>query len=145
MTRLLDLTASNFRSFGATPTTVDLDSDVVLFYGPNGFSKTNLAEALERLFYGWTRRRKRGGKRGEMLSATEYGCTYANAHVRQPVEVSARVRLADGRKVMLTRRMTNPTVSEDSITLIDGVPVDFAALGLLVPEMVRPFLHMGAS
>lgn len=136
MTRLLDLTASNLRSFGATPTTVDLDSDVVLFYGPNGFSKTNLAEALEWLFYGWTRRRKRG----EMLSATEYGCTCANAHVRQPVEVSARVRLADGRK-----GHAHPAVSEDSITLIDGVPVDFAALSLLVPEMVRPFLHMGAS
>lgn len=141
MTRLLDLTASNFRGYGATPTTVNLDSDIILFYGPNGFGKTSFAEALEWLFYGSTRRRKRG----EVLSATEYGGTYANARVRQPVEVSARVRLADGRKVMLTRRMTNPAMSEDSITLIDGVPVDFAALGLLVPEMVRPFLHMEAS
>lgn len=135
-TRLLDLTAANFRGFGAAPTTINLDSDVVLFYGPNGFGKTSFAEALEWLFYGSTRRRKRG----ELLSSTEYGGTYANAHGGQPVEVSSRVRLGDGREVKLTRRMINSTVSEDSITLVDDLPADFASLGLLVPDAVYPVI-----
>ncbi|MBK4717671.1 AAA family ATPase [Azospirillum sp. YIM DDC1] len=136
MTRLLDLTASNFRGYGATPTTVNLDSDIILFYGPNGFGKTSFAEALEWLFYGSTRRRKRG----EVLSATEYGGTYANAHGGQPVEVSARVRLADGREVTLTRRMTDPAASENSVTLIDGALGDFTTFGLLVPDAVYPVI-----
>src|SRR5216684_1528185 len=85
--RLLSLTAHNFRGFGSSRVTVGLGADLVLMFGPNGFSKTSFAEAIEWFFYGTTRRRKRG----ETYSKSEYDGCFANVHGGLPVEVSARV------------------------------------------------------
>jgi DNA repair exonuclease SbcCD ATPase subunit len=67
--RLLNLTVRNFRGFGSEPTSVSLDGELILFFGPNGFGKTSLAEAIEWLFYGTTvdggaKARKDGDKSG---------------------------------------------------------------------------------
>jgi energy-coupling factor transporter ATP-binding protein EcfA2 len=43
------LRLSNFQSFGATPTTIDL-ADLTYVLGPNGSGKTAVLEALSRLF-----------------------------------------------------------------------------------------------
>ena len=56
--RLVNLIVRNFRGFGNTSETIRLDGDLLLFYGPNGFGKTSLAEAIEWLFYGTTKRRQ---------------------------------------------------------------------------------------
>ena len=74
--RLLELTVCNFRGFGPAVDPIDLDADLVLLNGPNGHGKTSLAEAIEWLFYGTTKRRLRG----EDYSRAEYANTFANVH-----------------------------------------------------------------
>jgi len=71
--RLLSLTVRNFRGFGSAGAPIALDADLILMFGPSGFGKTGLAEAIEWLFYGTTRRRLRG----DSYSKNEYdrlGC-----------------------------------------------------------------------
>jgi recombinational DNA repair ATPase RecF len=57
---LINLTIRNFRGFGASIDQIDLDADLVLFYGPIGHCKTSLTDAIEWLFYGCTKRRLLG-------------------------------------------------------------------------------------
>ena len=66
--RLLSLTVRNFRGFGSAGAPIALDADLILMFGPSGFGKTSLAEAIEWLFYGTTRRRLRG----DSYSKNEY-------------------------------------------------------------------------
>ena len=86
--RLIELTIKNFRGFGPAVPPIDLSSDLVLMYGPNGHGKTSVAEAVEWLFYGTTKRRQRG----EQFSRAEFAGTYANVHGKLPVEVSLRAQ-----------------------------------------------------
>lgn len=132
--RLLDLTIRNFRGFGTSPETINLDGDLLLFFGPTGYGKTSLAEAIEWLFYGSTKRRQRG----ETYSRTEYAGTYANVHGGQPVEVVARLRLSDGREVSLGRRLSTQWGSERSVTYVDGQQAPFSSIGLMPIEAVYP-------
>jgi len=74
--RLLELTIHNFRGFGKAAEVIRLDRDLILIFGPNGFGKTSIAEAIEWLFYGSTKRRVQG----EGYSKAEYAGTYGNAH-----------------------------------------------------------------
>src|SRR5215207_8491477 len=130
--RLLNLSALNFRGFGTVRLSLPIGSDLVLCYGPNGHGKTSLAEAIEWLFYGATKRRERG----EAFSRTEYAGTYGNAHGGQPVEVSARVGFRDGTEHVLTRRLREG--SEASNTFIDGEPAEFSSLNIVAAESVYP-------
>jgi len=98
--RLLELSIHNFRGFGPNPPPIRLDGDLILFFGPNGFGKTSLAEAIEWLFYGTTKRRQRG----ETYSRSEYAGCYENVHGGKPVEVEALVSL-DGNEFRLSRRL----------------------------------------
>lgn len=132
--RLLSLTARNFRGFGSSAVTVGLGADLVLMFGPNGFSKTSFAEAIEWLFYGTTRRRKRG----EAYSKSEYDGCFANVHGGVPVEVSARVRLSGGQECTVARRIPDPHADHVSETFVDDKPAPFAALGLSGIEAVHP-------
>jgi DNA repair exonuclease SbcCD ATPase subunit len=45
--KLISLTIRNFRGFGTSVDLINLDADLVLFHGPNGYGKTSLAEAIE--------------------------------------------------------------------------------------------------
>jgi energy-coupling factor transporter ATP-binding protein EcfA2 len=128
--RLLSLTVRNFRGFGPNVEPIDLDGDLVLLYGPNGHGKTSLAEAIEWLFYGTTKRRIRG----EDFSKAEYANTFANAHGGTPTEVSLRVRFTD-REFLLSRRLG---VKEASATYIDNLPADFSAVGIVPREAYYP-------
>lgn len=128
--RLVELTIRNFRGFGPAVETVDLSGDLVLLYGPNGHGKTSLAEAIEWLFYGTTKRRQRG----EVFSKAEYSGTFANAHGHSPTEVSLRALVA-GRQVTLARRLGD---KDASITLVDGQPADFSTVGILPLEAHYP-------
>ncbi|MGI4796161.1 MAG: AAA family ATPase [Janthinobacterium lividum] len=128
--RLRSLTIGNFRGFGPGVEAIDLDADLVLLYGPNGHGKTSLAEAVEWLFYGTTKRRVRG----ERFSKAEYSGTFANAHGGKPTEVSLQVRLG-GCDVSLTRRMGE---REHSETFVDGHPADFSAVGVVPLEAYYP-------
>lgn len=128
--RLKALTVRNFRGFGGTPDPIDLDKDLVLFYGPNGHGKTSLAEAIEWLFYGTTKRRQRG----EDFSKAEYANTFANVHGGTPTEVALKVHF-NGKDVELSRRL-GP--KESSETFIDGVAGPFSELGINALEAFYP-------
>ena len=128
--RLIQLSIRNFRGFGESGDVIRFDHDLILIYGPNGFGKTSIAEALEWLFYGMTKRRKRG----ETYSRAEYANTYANVHGGVPVEVEAVIELG-GREVRLGRRVTS---GEQTQTLVDRCARLFSSLGLVVDESVYP-------
>src|SRR5229473_1047202 len=108
--RLIKLTVRNFRGFGSSEVTIDLAADLVLMFGPNAYGKTSLAEAIEWLFYGTTRRRQRG----EGYSKNEYDGCFSNAHGGVPVEVSARIRTVGGTEHTINPRITNPALGEAS-------------------------------
>jgi hypothetical protein len=132
--KILDLTISDFRGFGRNEKPLKLDSDLVLFYGSNGYGKSSIAEAIEWLFYGATKRRQLG----DSYSKVEYAGTYANVHRKHPTEVSARVRMSDGHEYTLTRRLPLNAKDEVSQLFIDGTPKDFATIGLNPAETVYP-------
>ena len=132
--RLLSLTVTNFRGFGSAAANVPLNADLVLLFGPNGFGKTSLAEAIEWLFYGTTRRRQRG----DSYSKSEFDRSFPNVHGGTPVEVSAKVRLENGLERTLARRIPNPRDDTLSVTFIDGSPADFASIGLAKLEALHP-------
>ncbi len=128
--RLLELSIRNFRGFGPAHDTVRLDGDLTLFFGPNGFGKTSLAESIEWLFYGATKRRQRG----DTYSRTEYANCYGNVHGRTPVEVEAVVEFG-GSEIRLCRRLA---ANETSVTFIDGTQAPFSSLNIKPIEAVYP-------
>ena len=128
--RLLELTVRNFRGFGPAIDPVDLDADLVLLFGPNGHGKTSLAEAIEWLFYGTTKRRLRG----EDYSKAEYANTFANVHGGAPTEVMLRARV--GLREVLLSRVLGP--KETSATFVDGVAADFSSLGIQALDAFYP-------
>jgi energy-coupling factor transporter ATP-binding protein EcfA2 len=128
--RLLNLTIRNFRGFGNAITSITLDGDLLLFFGPNGFGKTSLAEAIEWLFYGTTKRRQQG----ESYSRAEYANSFANIHGGVPTEVSATV-LLNGQQLLLARRLLQGEASE---TLVDGVVSPFSSISVNPIEAVYP-------
>jgi hypothetical protein len=135
--RFLDLTVRNFRGFGPEAVPLNLDAELILFFGPNAYGKTSLSEAIEWLFYGTTKRRRRGDE----LNRTEYQGTFKNVHGGAPTEVVARVRLSDGSERTLIRRIeATAGQAERTITLIDGVAGDFAVLGLRAIEAIYPII-----
>jgi DNA polymerase III delta prime subunit len=131
--RLVELTVRNFRGFGSSAETIRLDRDLVLFFGPNGFGKTSLAEAIEWLFYGFTKRRRQG----EGYSKSEYAGTYANAHRGRPVQVDLKVFIA-GREYLLSRRLIDGDRNEASETYIDGAKANFSTISAGSNEAVYP-------
>lgn len=131
--RLLELTIHNFRGFGKSAEPIRLDRDLILIFGPNGFGKTSIAEAIEWLFYGTTKRRLQG----EGYSKAEYAGTYANAHGTKPVQVDLKVSLG-GSEVVLSRRLVEGARGETTETFIDGVKGSFAAVGAQGGEAVYP-------
>jgi hypothetical protein len=128
--RLIELTVTNFRGFGPSATPIDLSSDLVLIYAPNGHGKTSVAEAIEWLFYGTTTRRQRG----EQFSRSEYVGTFANVHGKAPVEVCLRGE-HNGREIVLSRRLVD---NEKSQTFVDGVRADFDTVGIVAVEAHYP-------
>ena len=128
--RLLELTVRNFRGFGPEVDPIDLDADLVLLFGPNGHGKTSLAEAIEWLFYGTTKRRLRG----EDYSKAEYANTFANVHGGQPTQVTLRARVG-GREVLLSR-VLGP--KDTSTTFVDSVAADFSSIGIQALDAFYP-------
>jgi energy-coupling factor transporter ATP-binding protein EcfA2 len=133
--RLLNLKVRNFRGFGNEPAFIDFDAELILFFGPNGFGKTSLSEAIEWLFYGTTKRRQRG----DALNRTEYQGSFCNAHGGLPVEVTARVLLPGLGEHTLSRRI-DAVPGEQSRTFVDDAPAGFEALGLRPIEAVYPIV-----
>lgn len=128
--RLLNLTIRNFRGFGSTAQPIDFDGALLLFFGPNGFGKTSLAEAIEWLFYGTTKRRSLG----DGYSKAEYSNCFANVHGGTPTEVAATVEIASSR-VVLSRRLGPNETSE---TFVDGAAAPFSSVNVSPIEAFYP-------
>jgi len=111
--RLLAVRPVFFRGCRDTPW-LNLDSPLVLLYGPNAFAKTSFAEAIEWLLRGTTSRRSKG----DSYWREEYRGSYRNAHApdEAPTSVFARVpwtpaaqTTAPRPSLMAPRRASHPS------------------------------------
>lgn len=129
----------HFRGFGASEW-INLDSELVLFFGPNGYGKTSLAEAIEWLVYGKTRRREKG----DDYNRIEYRGSYRNAHApdSEATSVSARVRLRDGTEHTLERILTVGVYGADDVSQlrIDGTEASLGSIGVDAKEVFYPVI-----
>ncbi|MCS3610504.1 AAA family ATPase [Salinibacter ruber] len=127
--RLLRLRPYYFRCYGESDW-IDLDADLVILYGPNGFGKTSLVESVEWLFHGRAKRRERGvdayGKR-------DYRNYYRNVHAPddKPTFVEAEIETEDQDIHRIRRKLDNPLKNDVSnTTFIDGTEASFSTVGL---------------
>ena len=134
--RLLRVRPTYFRGFGSSQW-IQTDADLVVLYGPNGFGKTSLAEAIEWLFYGTTKRRQRG----ELLSKEDYQGSYRNVHAPAgtTTAVEAVVRVPNGGEYELRRELhPGPRGTEGSQILVNGSVADFATLQGTMDDVFSP-------
>ncbi|MEX1277041.1 MAG: AAA family ATPase [Bacteroidota bacterium] len=144
--RLRRIRPNYFRAFGDSEW-INLNSPLVVIYGPNGFGKTSLAEALEWLIYGKTHRRTRG----EQLSQRDYQGSYRNAHalIGHSTFVECEVQNDDGTTVVLRRDLiVGSRATESSATYIDGHPFDFNPISgneifypIIAQHSLQDFIH----
>jgi DNA repair exonuclease SbcCD ATPase subunit len=127
--RLLRLRPYYFRCYGESDW-IELDADLVILYGPNGFGKTSLVESVEWLFHGRAKRRERGvdayGKR-------DYRNYYRNVHAPDDKStfVEAEVETEDGKIYEIRRELDNPLKNDVSnTTFVDGAEESFSTVGL---------------
>ncbi|WP_103020824.1 AAA family ATPase [Salinibacter altiplanensis] len=127
--RLLRLRPYYFRCYGESDW-IELDADLVILYGSNGFGKTSLVESIEWLFHGRAKRRKRGV---EVYSKRDYRNYYRNVHAPEdaPTFVEAEVETADENRHKIRRELDNPNKNDTSnTTVIDGSEKPFSTIGL---------------
>lgn len=137
--RLIRIRPSFFRGFAASDW-ISLDSDLVLVFGPNGYGKTSLVEAVEWLMYGKTRRREKGNS----FSRLEYRGSYRNAHAGDAdiTSVTASIRFSDGTEHELERTLVPGERGSDEISrlTINGAEAAFDSLGVDVREAYYPLI-----
>lgn len=135
--KLVSIRGNFFRGFRDSPS-ISLDSSLVIFFGPNGSGKTSIAEALEWLFYGTTRRKLRS-------DVDEVEHRGALRMVDCPVGVNpfveADVRFRDGNVHKLKRTLYVDGTNEWTVASIDDLDVpDFASIGLGDSEYFYPII-----
>ena len=138
--RLLSVKPTWFRAFGNTNDPINLDADLVVLHGANGFGKSSLSEAIEWLLFGKTKRRAKGEKQS---GERDYQGSFRNVHALSAdlSSVEMNVRLKTGVEHILKRDLIEgPYNSESSKTYIDGIEGDFASLGLHFDEIYDPIL-----
>lgn len=135
--RLVNLKGSFFRGFGNTPT-ISLDAPLVIIFGPNGSGKTSIAESLEWLFFGTTRRRIRAE-----VDEVEYRGHLQNVACPDGCDpfVELEVRLDNGKIHRLRRVLHIEGVMERTTTYLDDIEVhNFSTIGLENSEHFYPIV-----
>jgi len=138
--RLLSIKPTWFRAFGNTTDPINIDADLVVLHGANGFGKSSLSEAMEWLFFGKTKRRAKGEKQS---GERDYQGSFRNVHALSAdlSSVEMKVRLKTGVEHMFKRDLIEgPRNSELSKTYIDGIEEDFTSFGLHFDEIYDPIL-----
>lgn len=145
------VTPHYFRAFG-NGASISLSQQITIFYGGNGSGKSSFAEALEWLFYGYTKRRRKG----DGFSKTEYKDSYINKGCPsgEAPYVEADVTFQDGTIHTVRRVMTiderGRVIEAETKSFIDQEEVsDFLALGVLsdaqcpivVQHGIQDFIH----
>jgi hypothetical protein len=136
--RLVKVRPKYFRAFGDADW-ISLDASLVVLFGPNGFGKTSLTEAVEWLLYGKTKRRERG----EALSQRDYHMSYRNAHApdAEPTMVEAIFRDPDGVEHALKRELQiGARGVEFTRTFFDGAEARFESHGISEDEIYCPVI-----
>lgn len=145
------LTPHYFRAFGNS-TPILFSEQITIFYGDNGSGKSSFAEALEWLFYGYTKRRRKG----DNYSKNEYKDSYINkgCPTGEAPYVAANVTFRDGSTHTLKRMMNvderERVVETETKLFIDEIEVsDFLILGIasdaqcpvVVQHGIQDFIH----
>lgn len=136
--RLVKIKPHYFRSFGDSDW-INLDADLVVLFGPNGYGKTSLAEAIEWLLYGKTKRRERG----EDLCQRDYQGSYRNAHAPKTSTtfVEAVFRLLDGTECTIRRELlVGPRNVESSRIFVNSSSDTFTTIGIVGDEIYNPII-----
>ncbi len=147
--RLLRIRPRFFRGFGDSEW-IDLASDLVAIYGPNAFGKTSLAEAIEWLFFGKTKRREKG----EGFSLEEHKGSYRNVHapLDEDTSVEAVLLLPDCSEIHVVRKIDLGPGGRDTESrfLINGNAGNPSELGIsgsheaypvVVQHGLQDFIH----
>ncbi len=135
--KLVSIRGSFFRGFGDAPS-ISLDSPLVIFSGPNGSGKTAVAEALEWLFFGTTRRKLRGD-----VDEVEYRGSLRMVECPEGVDpfVEVAIRYPDDSINTLRRTLHIAGTDEWTVASVDGVEVpDFSSRGLVDAEYFYPII-----
>ena len=125
--RLQTISGSFFRGFGES-TPIMVDSDLIIIFGPNGTGKTSIAEALEWLFFGTTRRRIRSE-----VDEIEYRQCFKNVKCPDDSDpyVEAQIQLDDGTVHTIRRLMHfDGTREYDTVYIDDAEVPDLSNLNL---------------
>jgi energy-coupling factor transporter ATP-binding protein EcfA2 len=131
--RLKEVTISGFRGFNRCQT-MNLDNGVVLIYGPNGFGKSSLVEAIEWLFFDEISRKRRSRCKGEYKE--DY---LRNKHYTEKENpfVEARVVLS-GKERTIRKELTG---IKSCNLYIDGKEAkDLSSLQLPLEQSNKPIL-----
>ena len=149
--RLNELTPHFFRAFGNSAPIV-FSEKITIFYGGNGSGKSSFAEALEWLFYGYTKRRRKG----DNFSKNEYKDSYINkgCPTGDAPYVEANVTFRDGTAHILKRIMNiddrGRIIETDMKLFVDENEVsDFLSLDVssdaqcpvVVQHGIQDFIH----
>lgn len=136
--RLVRIRPVYFRGFGEGDW-IELDASLVLLHSPNAYGKTSLAEALEWLLYGKTRRRERG----EVLSRRDYQGSYRNAHAPHGSRTYVEAVFRDsthGEHTVGRELVIGSDNREKSRTTVDDADAPFDTIGIVEDEIYNPVI-----
>jgi len=110
----------------------------VILYGPNGYGKSSLVEAIEWLLHGRAKRRERG----QQLSKIDYKNYYRNAHAPDgaDVAVEAEIAMDDSEHILRRELHDGPRNQETTKTFIDGEETHFSEIGLTEDPIFDPVI-----
>ncbi|MHB9146580.1 MAG: AAA family ATPase [Symbiobacteriia bacterium] len=136
MLRLLELRAQGFRGIN-DPVHLAFEDGLSLIYGPNGYGKSSLAEAIEWVIFGSTTREINSRSKSELKNSVR------NLHCPEDVTTFAELSLTsdenDSEDIVIRREFQS---ANSSLLTINGQPVDdLTSLGLndsLSPNPVLP-------
>ncbi|MDH5561892.1 MAG: AAA family ATPase, partial [Deltaproteobacteria bacterium] len=150
--KIISIQPYYFRAFGSNQPIL-LSKELNVFYGNNGTGKSSLAEAVEWLFFGYTRRRIKG----DQYSKREYKGSYINKHC--PLDINPFVEVVmeneEGQQHILRRTIivNNPNDPTDDEYLLefDNREIDYlehaglvfteAHCPVVVQHGIQDFIH----
>ncbi|MFC2054332.1 AAA family ATPase [Chloroflexota bacterium] len=140
--RLAQLRPHYFRAFGDN-SAIRFSDNLTIFLGGNGSGKSSLAEALEWLFFGYTKRRRKGDE----YSKNEYKGSYVHSAcpIGEVPYAEATVVFPDGLEHLLKRTISLDTngypIDDSSEISFDGTRIqDFSDVGIIYNEAHCPIV-----
>lgn len=126
-----------FRCYGDSEW-IDLNSDLVIIYGPNGYGKTSLVESIEWLLHGRAKRREKGKE----YSKRDYQNYFQNAHAPKNAITFVEAEISTGSKIYIIKRQLHigKRNKESTSTFVDGNEATFDSIGLTENTVYDPVI-----